>query len=131
MEHLSPAESYAFMQAHADAVLIDVRMEIEFMYVGHPPGAVNIPWYEYPDMQDDAPAFVAAVEREVKGEKHRPVLLICRSAKRTIPAGLALDAAGFQKVINVLHGFEGDLDDHMHRGTRNGWRKDGLPWQQM
>jgi hypothetical protein len=34
-------------------------------------------------------------------------------------------------VINVLHGFEGDLDDSDHRSTVNGWRFDGLPWGQM
>jgi hypothetical protein len=33
--------------------------------------------------------------------------------------------------MNVLHGFEGDLDERFHRGTRNGWRHDGLPWEQM
>ena len=46
-------------------------------------------------------------------------------------ARLALEAAGFTEVINVLHGFEGDLDAHFHRSTLNGWRFDGLPWEQM
>jgi hypothetical protein len=31
----------------------------------------------------------------------------------------------------MLHGFEGDLDEHFHRSTLNGWRFDGLPWEQM
>jgi hypothetical protein len=30
----------------------------------------------------------------------------------------------------VLHGFEGELDDHHHRGALNGWRFEGLPWEQ-
>jgi rhodanese-related sulfurtransferase len=59
------------------------------------------------------------------------VVLICRSGKRTVDAALALEAAGFARVINVLHGFEGDLDDNFHRSTINGWRFDALPWEQL
>jgi rhodanese-related sulfurtransferase len=131
MKHLSPKESWAFLQAHPQALFIDVRMEIEYMYVGHPPGVVNIPWYEYPDMMPDPVGFVRQVEHEAKGDKTRPVVLICRSAKRTLAAGEVLEQAGFTDVINVLEGFEGELDDQMHRGKTNGWRFHGLPWEQM
>ena len=62
--------------------------------------------------------------------RERPVVLICRSGKRTVDAGLALEAAGFAEVVNVLHGFEGELDDQHHRGSENGWRFEGLPWEQ-
>jgi hypothetical protein len=30
-----------------------------------------------------------------------------------------------------LHGFEGDRNEKDQRGTLNGWRFDGLPWEQM
>ena len=43
----------------------------------------------------------------------------------------ALLDAGFDDVSNVLHGFEGDLDEQFKRSTLNGWRFDGLPWVQM
>jgi len=33
-------------------------------------------------------------------------------------------------VWNVLHGFEGELDEQHHRGTKTGWRFEGLPWEQ-
>jgi hypothetical protein len=32
--------------------------------------------------------------------------------------------------LNVLEGFEGELDDAGRRGTLGGWRKAGLPWLQ-
>jgi rhodanese-related sulfurtransferase len=131
MKHLTPTESWDFLQAHPQAVFVDVRMEIEYMYVGHPPRTVNIPWYEYPDMTPDPADFARQVEREAGGDKSRPVVLICRSAKRTIPAGETLEGLGFTNVINVLEGFEGDLNDNMHRGTKGGWRHAGLPWEQM
>ena len=130
MQHLLPKEAWAFLQAHDDARLIDVRMEIESMYVGRPPGAINVPWYEYPEFTPNAAAFCDAVLAEVNNKSH-PVLLICRSGQRTLDAAHALEAAGFTQVFNVLHGFEGDLNEHFHRSTLSGWRHDGLPWEQM
>ena len=131
MQHLNPTEAWAFVQAHPDALFVDVRMEIEYLYVGHPPEVVHIAWYEYPEMQSRPEAFVAQVLRECDGQRQRPVVLICRSGARTVQAGEALEAAGFTQVINVRHGFEGDLDPDFHRGRLNGWRHDGLPWEQL
>ena len=62
---------------------------------------------------------------------NRPVVLICRSGHRSLDAGDALEKAGFSDVYNVLDGFEGPLDDSHHRGTVSGWRKEGLPWEQL
>jgi len=131
VKHLTPIESHAFLQANPGALFIDVRMELEYLYVGHPPDIVHVAWYEYPEMQADPAAFVAQVTRESGGDLDRPVLLLCRSGTRTLPAGAALEAAGFDQVINVLHGFEGDADANFQRGKLNGWRHDGLPWEQM
>jgi rhodanese-related sulfurtransferase len=130
MRHLSPRDAWALVQAQPDALFVDVRMEIESLYVGRPPGVENIPWYEYPDLTANPAAFAAAVEREA-GSKTRTVVLICRSGKRTLDAGQALEQAGFTDVVNTLHGFEGELDDRFHRSTVSGWRFEGLPWEQM
>lgn len=131
MKHLTPIEAYAYLQAHPDALFLDVRMEIEYLYVGHPPGVVHVAWYEYPEMQAHPERFVEQVRREAGGVSTRPVLLICRSGKRTVEAGTILEAAGFTEVINVRYGFEGDLDENFQRGRLNGWRFDGLPWEQL
>jgi rhodanese-related sulfurtransferase len=130
MKHVLPTAAWAMLQAQPDAVLIDVRMEIESLYVGRPPGAINVPWYEYPDLTPHPEQFVKLVGAEV-ADKTAPVLLICRSGKRTLDAGLALEAAGYTDVYNVLHGFEGELNDQFHRSTVSGWRFDGLPWEQL
>jgi len=130
MRHLLPTQTWALMQADPSVVMIDIRMEIESMYVGRPPGAIHVPWYEYPEFTPNAGDFCATVENEV-GDKHTTVVLLCRSGQRTIDAGNALEAAGFTDVVNVLHGFEGDLDAKFHRSSVNGWRFDGLPWEQM
>lgn len=139
MKHLSPTEAWAWLQAQTERcaasgdeppLFVDVRMEIESLYVGRPPGVENIPWYEYPDLTPDPERFAQAVAREA-GRKDRPILLICRSGKRTLDAARALEAAGFVDVAHVLHGFEGELNDQFRRSSVNGWRHEGLPWEQM
>ena len=139
MKHLSPKEAWAWLQAETERraaqgqeppLFGDVRMESESLYVGRPPGVENIPWYEYPDLTPDPERFARAVADEA-GAKDRPVLLICRSGKRTLDAGTALEAAGFTQVAHVVYGFEGELNEQFKRSSVNGWRHDGLPWEQM
>mgnify|MGYP002629812735 FL=1 len=130
MKNLQPQEAWQYVQSQPDVLFVDVRMEIESLYVGRPPGVVNVPWYEYPELQADPAAFVAAVAREAQ-DKTQPVLLICRSGQRTLDAGKALEDAGFANVAHVVHGFEGELNAQFRRSTLSGWRFDGLPWEQM
>jgi rhodanese-related sulfurtransferase len=130
MQHMTPTQTWTFIQETPSALFVDIRMEIESLYVGRPPGVVNIPWYEYPDFEANPTDFVSAVQAHV-GSKEQAVILICRSGSRTLDAGQALTHAGFCNVINVVNGFEGDLDVDDHRSTLNGWRHAGLPWEQM
>ncbi|MCU7374233.1 rhodanese-like domain-containing protein [Paucibacter sp. O1-1] len=131
MKHLLPVEAQAYLQEHPESLFLDVRMELEYLYVGHPPGIVHVAWYEYPEMQPDVERFVAQVKREAGGDLNKPLVLLCRSGTRTVAAGQALEAAGFAEVVNIVHGFEGDPDQNFQRGRLNGWRHDGLPWEQM
>jgi rhodanese-related sulfurtransferase len=127
MQHLTPKEAYAFLKANPEAVFIDVRSDIEHMFVGHPEGSMLIPWVDGPDW-DINPDFVAQVKKAASA--NRPVVLICRSGRRSADAAIALEKAGLTDLYNVTHGFEGDLDEHHHRNSINGWRFDGLPWAQ-
>ena len=127
MEHFKPKQAHAFLQANPDAVLIDVRSEVEFLFVGHPVGAVHVAWSEAPDWEIN-PHFVAQVTAEAGIDQ--PVLLICRSGTRSQEAARSLEAGGFKKIYNVQEGFEGDRDEHYHRGKHGGWRFHELPWEQ-
>jgi len=109
---------------------------MEFLFVGHPVGSIHIPWIDYPDWKLN-PNFVTEVRKLVlggichEGPNHGvPILLICRSGKRSLEAGNLLIKEGFTDIFNVAEGFEGELDEHHHRGTRGGWRFHGLPWEQ-
>jgi len=136
LKHLTPREAWDMLQEDPRAVLVDVRSNMEFLFVGHPVGSVHIPWIDEPDWVVN-PHFVRQVRELMLGgvicdgmTGCAPVILICRSGKRSLDAGRALIEAGFQEVYNVLDGFEGDLDESHHRSTLGGWRHEGLPWEQ-
>ena len=129
MDHLHPKQAYEALQANPNTLLIDCRTEVEFYYVGHPTDAINIEWSSAPDFEIN-PHFSEEVAR-MAVRKDRPIILICRSGKRSIDAGLELEKHGFTQVSNVLEGFEGELDSGHHRGTLGGWRMHGLPWRQV
>jgi rhodanese-related sulfurtransferase len=130
MGHLPPQEAFEFLKQNADALLVDCRSEMEYLFVGHPAGALHVPWNDGPDWAVN-PHFVGQVKK-LAGTQHatRPIVLICRSGNRSKEAGEELERAGFTRVYNVLHGFEGELDERHHRNARAGWRFEGLPWEQ-
>jgi rhodanese-related sulfurtransferase len=137
MDHITPRQAYAFLMEHPEALFIDCRSEAEYFLVGHPlvdrPGAEplrphNLCWADELKIEVN-PNFVSQVEQITVSKRH-PVVIICRSGRRSVSAGEALEAAGYTSVINVLQGFEGPLDERYHRGG-SGWRHDGLPWEQL
>ena len=130
MDNLTPLQAREFLDSNPNALFIDCRSEAEFYFVGHPEGAVHVSWAEAPDWEIN-PHFVAEIRKLVSHTIDRPVVVICRSGNRSVDAAKALEAAGFTRVINVLHGFEGSLNERHHRGEIAGWRFDGLPWEQL
>ncbi|GAB4352499.1 MAG: hypothetical protein Kow006_17080 [Gammaproteobacteria bacterium] len=135
LKHLTPKEAYQMVQENPRAVLVDIRSTMEFLFVGHPKGAIHIAWMDEPDWTIN-PHFVTRIRELMLGGAldsdagAAPVILICRSGKRSVEAGNRLIEAGFQEVYNVLEGFEGDLDENHQRGNLGGWRYHGLPWEQ-
>lgn len=125
---LSPAQAWAVVQAGA-ARLVDVRSPEEYRFVGHVPDSLNVPWASGTGLTRN-PRFVRELEAKLGGRKDAPVLLLCRSGKRSVLAAEAAAKAGFSAVYNVLEGFEGELDAKGQRGHGDGWRFHDLPWQQ-
>jgi len=109
-----------------EAVLVDVRTDAEREWVGFVPGAVPVAWKQWPGMAMNS-AFDAELLAVVPDGKK--VLLLCRSGVRSVAAAKRATELGLE-AYNILEGFEGDPDDHAHRGQRGGWRKRGLPWRQ-
>lgn len=127
---LSPRDAWQLVQA-GRAVLVDVRSAEERHFVGHVPGSLHVAWATGTALTRH-PRFAKELEAKVgaRSGNELPVLLLCRSGKRSALAAEAAAKAGLTNVFNILEGFEGDSDEHRQRGHFNGWRFHGLPWQQ-
>ena len=133
---LTPQQAWQLIQDDPRSILVDIRSTMEYLFVGHPKGAVHIPWIDEPEWTEN-PHFVTDIRKLVLGgavctmdDGCAPVILICRSGKRSLEAGKALLDASFTRVYHVAEGFEGDLNPLGHRGTINGWKFRGLDWLQ-
>jgi len=120
--------------------ILDVRTPEEYVFVGHPEMAWNIPflfmthqwdeeknWYALKPNRE----FVAQVKDLFKPKD--TILVMCRSGDRAALAVDELAKAGFTNVYNIVHGMEGDLvddPDNLYHGKRmkNGWKNSGAPW---
>jgi rhodanese-related sulfurtransferase len=123
MKHLNPRQAHAYQVTNPQAVIVDVRTRAELQQTGTPVGALNIVWVDA--AWEPNPLFMQQIQAQVALDT--PVLLICRSGKRSADAGTAMEAAGYRTVINVAQGFEGDANAQGQRGQINGWTYDGLP----
>ncbi len=135
-KHLTSQEALSLIEDNPQAVLVDIRSTMEFLFVGHPKSALHVPWIDEPDWIVN-PDFVTDIRKLLLGGAVctpdgpcTPVVLICRSGKRSLEAGKELLKEGFRNVYHIDEGFEGELDETHHRSTVGGWRFHGLPWEQ-
>lgn len=133
---ISAKQAYDMLKENPKGLLVDIRSSMEFLFVGHPVGAVHIPWIDEPDW-DINPHFTAEVRKLLLGgavcdedEGCVPVILICRSGKRSKQAGQKLLEDGLKNIYHIGEGFEGELDANHQRSSVGGWRFSGLPWEQ-
>jgi rhodanese-related sulfurtransferase len=136
LHNISPKSAAQLLHDDPRAILVDIRSSMEFLFVGHPVGAVHLAWIDEPDWEIN-PNFVAEVRKLMLGgavcdveDGCAPIVLICRSGKRSLEAGKVLLAAGLSNIFHIDEGFEGELNDIHQRSSVGGWRFHGLPWEQ-
>lgn len=134
---ITPLEAWKLLSDNPRGVLVDVRTDAEWRFVGVPDLAslgrdvVYIEWNKTDGTRNEK--FLEELKEHVapadpdSGE--RPVVFLCRSGNRSIGAAEVATEAGIAPAYNVLDGFEGHLDANGHRGE-TGWRALGLPWKQ-
>ena len=130
---LTPAQAWALLESDPEAVLVDVRTEAEWQFVGVPDTSplgrrpVLVEWNTAEGPNEGFLDDLAAAG--VPADTTAPVLFLCRSGQRSVAAAQAATQAGMRRAHNVAEGFEGPLDAEHHRGG-SGWRAAGLPWHQ-
>jgi rhodanese-related sulfurtransferase len=137
---ITPLEAWKLLSDNPDAVLVDVRTDAEWRFVGVPDlsslgrEVVFLEWNTSDGRRNDGFADelrdrVPPADAGGDADAQRPVIFLCRSGNRSIGAAEVATGLGISPSYNVLDGFEGNLDVHGHRGE-TGWRAIGLPWKQ-
>ncbi|MGA1825374.1 MAG: rhodanese-like domain-containing protein [bacterium] len=140
-QNITCKEAHEMIQKNPKIVLIDVRTQPEFQFVGYIEGSYNIPYwflssqftvkgkeFEFtPGVKKEAPMnryqftqnpdFMKYVKQIAKPADE--VIVYCGSSKRSALAADDLIKAGYENVYNMLKGFS------------NGWVTDKLPSKEM
>lgn len=139
--YVTAKEAYAMWKAEPTKVkILDVRTPEEYLFVGHPEMAWNIPlafqthqWVAGKKELAMKPnlEFVSQVKEWAQpGDR---ILVMCRSGGRGAMAVNALAKEGFTHAYNVVDGIEGDAvadpeSAFFGKRMKNGWKNAGLPW---
>ena len=137
---VGPKETWDGLRNDKDAVLVDVRTHAEWSFVGLPDLSelgkelILNQWAILPGMQQN-PSFMDELDKQLDGAAPSKIYFLCRSGVRSLSAAHLVSealAARGQSVdcVNIIGGFEGDLDQDRQRGNMNGWKNDRLPWRQ-
>lgn len=137
---VSPLISWEALKSDKRSVLVDVRTMAEWSYVGIADlsdlekAPLLLEWMQLPKMALNE-QFLEQLSEQLAGVVPSSIYFLCRSGVRSLQAAHAtadLFSARGQSVgcVNIIGGFEGDLDSKGHRGNTNGWKVDSLPWRQ-
>lgn len=133
---ITPEEAWTLLRDNPEAVLVDVRTDAEWRFVGVADisglgrDVVYVQWSGTDGRRNENFVDDLLERIPVAGTNgERPVVFLCRSGNRSIGAAEVATEAGIAPSYNVLDGFEGNLDADGHRGG-TGWRAIGLPWTQ-
>jgi rhodanese-related sulfurtransferase len=139
--YITSKQAYEMWKHDSERIMVlDVRTLEEYIYIGHPSMAYNIPLafqvYEWDAVKNHFPMkpnpdFISQVKKIASRDD--TILVTCRSGGRSSMAVNQLAEAGFKYVYNITDGFEGDMindPESVFQGQRmkNGWKNSGVPW---
>ncbi len=130
VKRITSREAWAILTSCQDAVLVDVRTDAEWDFVGVPlvGRSVQVSWQDYPHMQRN-PDFLAEIHA-AGVRPNQPLLLMCKAGSRSFAAAEFLAQNGFKTVFDIRDGFEGERNAQGQRRCVDGWIAAGLPWIQ-
>jgi rhodanese-related sulfurtransferase len=141
-KELAPLDAYAIIKDDpTHMIIVDVRTQAEYQFVGHPKGAYLIPSQfmgkvfkekEYEMIKNDE--FGSTILKKFNPETDT-LFFLCRSGTRAAMALSEAVSAGWpaEKAYVILGGFQGDKMQDKNSafyGQRvgGGWKNEGLPW---
>lgn len=144
---LSAPEAHE-MQKKGEAIIVDVRTTLEFIYTGHGEGFVNIPAYEWTYIPKSIEERVKSAEFELKTDKVKGHIDTQKlyDAKEVINKNFVTDVMSAMKLAKVnsvilvcrsgprssaaanLLAKEGIKAYNLENGFMFGWKDSKMPW---
>lgn len=144
---VSAAEAYE-MQQKGEAIIVDVRTSIEFIYTGHGKGFINIPAYEWTYLPKSVEERVKSSEFELKTDKVKSHVDVQKlyNAKEVFNKTFVQDVMQAMKMRNTqavvlvcrsgprskaaanLLAREGIKAYNLEHGFMFGWKEANMPW---
>lgn len=144
---LTPAEAHE-MQKKGEAIIVDVRTTVEFIYTGHGEGFINIPAYEWTYIPKSVEERVKSSEFELKTDKPKGHVEIQKlyDAKEVFNKNFVTDVMKAMKLRNTdsvilvcrsgprskaaanLLAKEGIKAYNLDNGFMFGWKEAKMPW---
>jgi rhodanese-related sulfurtransferase len=139
--YVTAKEAYDMWKADPEKVkILDVRTQEEYLFVGHPEMAWNIPLalqsYEWDSDKKEFPMkmnpdFMKHIKTVFQPDDI--ILITCRSGGRSAMAVNVMASVGFKNAYNITDGVEGDTvndPESVFNGQRlrNGWKNSGIPY---
>jgi rhodanese-related sulfurtransferase len=129
-------EAWDKLASDPDAVLVDVRTNVEWQLIGKPDLSslhkepVYVQWVTMEGMN---PNFVEELKMALAragATRDSQIFFLCQSGGRSKMSAMQCTEQGYSRCYNVADGFEGGLDENKHRNSVDGWKFTGLPWAQ-
>ena len=130
-------EAWDVLAANPDAILVDVRTQVEWQLIGKPDLSsikhepVYLQWVTMQGVNKNFVDELQAALDERGAAADAPIYFMCQSGGRSKMSAMQCTALGYTACYNIAEGFEGDLDDQQHRNSVSGWKVAGLPWTQV
>ncbi|MCF6249780.1 MAG: rhodanese-like domain-containing protein [Methylococcaceae bacterium] len=99
-EPLSPLLAVTKMNS-ADTVIVDVRDTHEYIK-GHIENSINLPLGKFSETLDSLEQY-----------KKQPIIVVCQTGTRSVPACKTLTKANFKQVFNIIGGMQSWEDNKL------------------
>lgn len=126
LKRIEPEEVLELLDSDSGYIYLDVRSPEEYQS-GHVPGSLNIPLLERNPSgvgMVPNPAFLDQVDKTF--EKDAKLIVGCQRGARSVKAAQLLLDNGFENVLDMRGGFDGEVDP-TGDVTYPGWARRGLP----
>ena len=133
---ISPSVAWDILASNPDAILIDVREEIEIKSDGQPDlRSINknsnlITWRNSLDFSSNND-FVRELKSKFPDMENSTLVFICKAGRRSQMAANSALEAGYKFCLNVESGFEGSINKNGEKNQISGWKFAQLPWEKV